>query len=98
MKFKVSDIVRVLPPPPGVRWGNHQVGDIGVVVAIHNHVGPTFGQAYILDITPATHWICEACLELIPHGREQFRDELGEWELCPWKPPIKQPLPATTWR
>lgn len=84
MKFKISDRVRVLPPPPGFSWRYHEVGAVGIVAAVDSYIGPDLGQSYVLDITPPGRTICERCLELVPP--EQSKEQLGDWELCPWRP------------
>lgn len=81
MKFKVGDRVRIVPFG-GFKWRFHKVGDLGVVVGVKAYVGPILGQAYILDITPAGHYICEGAMELVPPDKEQT----VKWHECAWSP------------
>lgn len=89
MKFKVGDVCVVVPCPCRTGSPSVHVGKECRVLSIDPN--DRSGAFYETDIpSTAGHplyrncWACDTCLELKkpPPSREQ----LGDWELCPWRP------------
>lgn len=89
MKFKVGDVCiwQDCPCRPGVPVC-HTNGDECTIIS----VDPTDkdGAFYETDSPATGHdrfwtncWACDNCLILKPPPK---REELGEWDLCPWRP------------
>ena len=78
MKFKVGDVVRVKQC-----HGDTPSWYIGIECTIIR-VNP-MDQKNTYQTDYHGMWGCDDCFEL-KRPPEYPREELGEWELCPWRP------------
>lgn len=80
-KFKVGDLVRILANPNDEGEEKTLVGTVATVDEPLHFVDWEMGEAYGLD----NGWhVIEDDLEIV--RPDPPREQLGEWDLCPWRP------------
>lgn len=92
MKFKPGDKVWV----HSSEGGEFPNGEFEGVVTRYNNDLFDPGYPYLVDVPACPYpwpggrteieWVCQEC-DLRPRGDDKIkRQELGEWDLCPWRP------------
>jgi hypothetical protein len=84
-KFKVGDMVEIVAAKTNM--GSKMVGECGLVIQVLVWEGTSY---YLLDIDERCYWPSYGWtdnslrLKRPPEKREDL--ELGDWDLCPWRP------------